>query len=141
MEICKADPRVYINLSFGFCTVCSFSISSQTCGPKVGVLRASHKIFLSLTGKFEWKFSRFYLCTAQTFHANSPVRLKKSLWDSRTTATLDPQEFRRHAPNWMRNRDSLKKFGKKNFTENFHIFFFFENVVSGNLQSRSASIY
>jgi hypothetical protein len=55
---------------------------------KVGVLRASHKIFLSLTGKFEWKFSRFHLCTAQTFHANSPVRLKKSLWDSRTTATL-----------------------------------------------------
>jgi hypothetical protein len=55
---------------------------------KVGVLRASHKIFLSLTGKFEWKFSRFHLCTAQTFHANFPVRLKKSLWDSRTTATL-----------------------------------------------------
>jgi hypothetical protein len=57
---------------------------------KVGVLRASHKIFLSLTGKFEWKFSRFHLCTAQTFHANSPVRLKKKLvqWDSRTTATL-----------------------------------------------------
>jgi hypothetical protein len=54
---------------------------------KVGVLRASHKIFLSLTGKFEWKFPRFHLCTARTFHANSPVRLKKSLWDSRTTAT------------------------------------------------------
>jgi hypothetical protein len=58
-------------------------------GTKVGVLRASHKIFLSLTGKFEWKFSRFHLCTAQTFHANSLVRLKKSLWDSRTTATLE----------------------------------------------------
>jgi hypothetical protein len=33
-------------------------------------------------------FPAYHLCTAQTFHANSPVRLKKSLWDSRTTATL-----------------------------------------------------
>jgi hypothetical protein len=30
----------------------------------------------------------YHLCTAQTFHSNSPVRLKKSLWESRTTATL-----------------------------------------------------
>jgi hypothetical protein len=33
-------------------------------------------------------FPAYHLCTAQTFHSNSPVRLKKSLWDSRTTATL-----------------------------------------------------
>jgi hypothetical protein len=44
-------------------------------------------------------------------------------------AGLDPPNVRRHAPNWMWNRDSPKKFGKKNFTENFQIFFlnfFFE---------------
>jgi hypothetical protein len=33
-------------------------------------------------------FPAYHLCTAQTFHSNSPVRLKKSLWESRTTATL-----------------------------------------------------
>jgi hypothetical protein len=65
---------------------------------KVGVLRASHKIFLSLTGKFEWKFENLnenfpasiyvLLKPFMQIHANSPVRLKKSLWDSRTTATL-----------------------------------------------------
>jgi hypothetical protein len=44
-------------------------------------------------------------------------------------AGLDPPNVRRHAPNWMWNRDSQKKLGKKNFTENFQNFFlnfFFE---------------
>jgi hypothetical protein len=33
-------------------------------------------------------FPAYHLCTAQTFHSNFTLRLKKSLWDSRTTATL-----------------------------------------------------
>jgi hypothetical protein len=32
-----------------------------------------------------------YVLLKQTFHSNYPVRLKKSLWESRTTATLDGQ--------------------------------------------------
>jgi hypothetical protein len=47
-------------------------------------------------------------------------------------AGLDPPNLRRHAPNWMWNRDSPKKLKKKfheNFSEIFHEFFlnfFFE---------------
>jgi hypothetical protein len=49
---------------------------------KVAVVRDSHKLFLSLTGEFEWKFSRLpfiYCLLPQTFHSNSSVRLKKKL--------------------------------------------------------------
>jgi hypothetical protein len=40
-------------------------------------------------------------------------------------AGLDPPNFRRHAPNWMWNRDSPKKIGKKNSRKIFRFFFFF----------------
>jgi hypothetical protein len=50
---------------------------------KVGVLRASHKIFLSLRVKFEWRFSRspfmYFISKPQTFHLNFTLRLKKKL--------------------------------------------------------------
>jgi hypothetical protein len=54
-----------------------------------------------------------------------------------TSGPSPPPNFRRHAPNWMWNRDSQKKIEKKNFTENlkkkifFAIFFtkfFHENA-------------
>jgi hypothetical protein len=36
------------------------------------------------------RFEQYINGKRENFHSNSPVRLKKSLWESRTTATLAP---------------------------------------------------
>jgi hypothetical protein len=55
---------------------------------KVAVVRESHKLFLSLTGEFAWKVWAVHKWKRENFHSNFPVRLKKILWEARSTPTL-----------------------------------------------------
>jgi hypothetical protein len=61
-------------------------------------------------GKTGFGIDNWVLAYVLSVHSLSPPK----------PAGLDPQKFRSHTPNWLRNVDSKKK-----FTENVQIFFFF----------------
>jgi hypothetical protein len=58
----------------------------------VAVVRESHKLILSLTGEFAWKVWAVHKWKRENFNSNFPVRLKKILWEARSTPTLVPDQ-------------------------------------------------
>jgi hypothetical protein len=67
---------------------CLYRGGYRVCVTKVAVVRESHKLFLSLTGEFAWKVWAVHKWKWENFHSNFPVRLKKILWEARSTPTL-----------------------------------------------------
>jgi hypothetical protein len=49
------------------------------------------------------------MISGKNFHSNSPVRLKKSLWESRTTATLATNEKKLTLHVIERNSSNVKQ--------------------------------
>jgi hypothetical protein len=78
----------YIYLGFGPKQWQRLFFSWKRGASKVAVVRESHKLFLSLTGEFAWKVWAVHKWKREKFHSNFPVRLKKILWEARSTPTL-----------------------------------------------------